>query len=124
MSTSVRAGFAAQLTTDWAGITGLVGVRVLATERNIDPPVQPTALIQQKSLGRLPEVPLSHRGYGMHITIISSHEDMDLAADELDILVPAVLDYLGTRHTHEPAVSGLYVDRLCYRIPLTLIAKD
>lgn len=123
MSTSARKDLEALLTADWAGIPALAGVRVIATERQLGVPTKPTALIRQKSIKRLPELPQSHRDHGVLITLISSYEDFDKAADDLDILVPAALTYLDTRYQHDGATSVLYVDRLAYDIPIRIPVK-
>lgn len=123
MSTNILEDLAVMLRTDWADIPALDGVRVIATERQLGVPTVPTALLRRKSLTRLPQAPQSHRRHGILLTLISAFEDMDKAADELDTIVPAALDYFDTRFQSETATSVLYIDRLAYDIPLTVIAS-
>lgn len=123
MSTSARKDLETLLQADWAGIPALAGVRVIATERQLGVPTKPTALIRQKTIKRLPELPQSHRGHGILVTLISVYEDFDKAADELDVLVPAALGYFDTRYEHDGATSVLFVDRLAYDIPLRIPVK-
>lgn len=125
MSTSVRAQIASQFKTDWEGVPDLQRLRVLASERNLDIPSKPTALIRQKSVGVFPQAPLSHRSVRLLLTLISPFEDFDKAGDDLDALVYAALEYLDTRFVHEDATAVMYGDRLAYDIPFTVIAtKD
>lgn len=119
---SVRTEIADMLTADWADIPALAGVRVIATERAIDEIDQPTALIRVKTVGKAPAAPLSHRNVGLLLTLISPHLDLDLAADELDELTAAALDYLDTRFIHEDATTVGYVESLAVDIPLTVLA--
>lgn len=123
MSTSARASFETQTRADWADIPALADVRVIATERNLGELVQPLALIRQRSIAREPAAPLSMRRYGMLLTIVSAHADMDAATDELDVLVGAAIDYLDTRYEHDAATAVMYVDRLAYDIPVTITAS-
>lgn len=60
------------------------------------------------------------------LTVVSPHQDLDRAADQLDVLVTAALsdlDALGIRHDDADEVA--YDNRLAYDIPLTVYApKD
>lgn len=123
--TTVRKQLETQLSDDWAAIPGLASVRVIATERELDPPRKPTALIRQKLVGRAPAAPQGVRRVELLLTLISPHEDLDRAGDELEDLVLEVLDYLGGRIPHEDATAVAYGNRLAYDIPLHLYAtKD
>lgn len=124
---SVRKDLAAKLAADWATIPGLAAVRVVATERKIDPPQRASvALIRQNTIDRMHEAPTSHRTVGVLLTIISKYADLDKAADDLDTLVDAALDYLGTTFRHGTATAVGWGDpavRLAYDIPLTITAS-
>lgn len=119
---SVRHDLAETLTQDWATIPALADVRVVATERQLDELERITALIRVQSLGKHPAAPQSHRQVGVLITLISPSLDLDVAADELDDVLAATLDYFDSRFLYEDATSVGYADRLAYDIPLTLIA--
>ena len=120
---SIRTDLADALRTDWASIPALGGVRVVATERELDDVTVPTALIRQKTVTRTPQAPQSHRSIGILLTLISPHLDLDRAGDQLDDIVPAALDYLDPRYGHEEATAVGYAKRLAYDIPLTVIAS-
>lgn len=111
------------LATDWADIPELAGLRVVATERALDSITESTALIRLRSIAKAPAAPLSHRHVVLWLTLISSHEDLDLAADELDQISGAALDYLDTRVMHDDADMAEYGDRLAMNIPLTVLAS-
>lgn len=119
---SVRNEFAYMLSTDWAAIPALSGVRVIASEAFLDDVHTPTALIRMHNVDRMPTAPLSHRNYGMLVTLISGHTDLDQAADELDALVEAALDYFDSRYLHESATAMAYGDRFAFDIPVTVSA--
>ncbi|MFI8633996.1 hypothetical protein ACIGEP_15535 [Microbacterium sp. NPDC077663] len=124
MSTVPKA-LEAQFKTDFEAIPSLAKVKVIATEKVIDAPRTPTLLIRQTSIGRCPTAPLSHRNVGIIATLISPHEDMDRAGEQLADLVADLLDYLDTRFAHDDATQVGYNDRLAYDLPLTVIAaKD
>ena len=120
---SVRTDVAAQLTTDWAAIPALAGLRVVATERALDDIQRPTALLRQSKIARTPSAPNSHRTVTMLLTIISPHLDLDKAGDQLDTLVTAALDYLDPRFIHDDADAVAYASRLAYDISISIIAR-
>jgi len=121
---SVRKEYEQVLKTDWAAIPALAGVRVIATERGLDTLSQPTFLIRARSIGKTPEAPNSHRNVGFLGTLISPHQDLDRAQDQLDELVEAILDYFDPRALHDDAVSVGYDDtHMAYDIPLTILAS-
>ncbi|WP_341935516.1 hypothetical protein MRBLWO14_001168 [Microbacterium sp. LWO14-1.2] len=120
---SVRKEIETQLKADWADIAELAGVRVIATERELDDITVPTALIRGKSFALTPQAPLSHRNVGLLVTLISPHLDLDRAGDQLDDIVTATLDYLDARYSHDDATAVGYGARLAYDIPFTVIAS-
>lgn len=120
---SVRTDFADMLRTAWAEIPELAGVRVIATERELDTVTEPTALIRLKRVGREPSAPLKHRRIGLLVTLICPHVDLDLADDELEELIAAALDYFGPRFIHEDAELVGYGSRLAADIPVNIIAS-
>lgn len=119
---SVRSDFEAELTEAWADIPALASVRVIATERPLDDIQRPTALIRQQSIARTPTVPNSHRTVTLLLTLISPHLDLDKAADQLDELVGAALDYISPRYSHGEAELADYGKRLAYDIHVPIIA--
>lgn len=119
---SVRSDFEAELTEAWADIPALASVRVIATERPLDDIQRPTALIRQQSIARTPTVPNSHRTVTLLLTLISPHLDLDKAADQLDELVGAALDYISPRYSHDDAELADYGKRLAYDIRVPIIA--
>lgn len=120
---SVRDDIRAQFQTDWADNPNLDGVRVVVAERELGDIREPVALIRQKSIGKESSAPLSHRRVGMLLTIISPRDDADAAADELDTLVFAALDYLDPKYLHDDAEAVGYNNRFAYDIPFTVIAS-
>jgi hypothetical protein len=120
--TSLRAQLEAQLKTDWATIPALAGVRVIATEAQLDTPTQPTLLLRVKRVGKSPAAAMSHRRHEVLATLISSLEDVDQAMDQLDDLLEAALGYFDTRYLHGGAdVVGYGAERLAVDIPLSVI---
>lgn len=119
---SVRTELAEQLTTDWADIPTLAVLRVVTTERELDDIQTPTALLRTNTIGKAPTAPNSHRHVGLLLSLISPHLDLDRAADELDELVSAALDYLDPRFLHDDATVVGYGNRLAFDIPITVLA--
>lgn len=120
---TVRADTAAQLTTDWADIPALAGLRVIATERPLDDVKVPTALIRWKTVTPFPQAPQAARNVGLLLVLISPHQNADDAADQLDGWTEAALDYLDTHIPHGDAeVTGWTGSRLAVEIPLTVTA--
>lgn len=114
---------AAEFEQAWKTDDTLKGVRIVATEKVIDPPRVPTLILRQTRIGKCPELPLSHRNVGILATIVSPSEDMDNAGPQLSNLVGAILDYLDPRYAHDDAEQVGYRDRLAYDIPITARAK-
>ncbi|MDZ5145336.1 hypothetical protein [Microbacterium testaceum] len=119
---SVRHDFAETLSDEWAAIPALADVRVVATERELDELDRITVLIRMRSVGKHAAAPLSHRQVGLLVTLISPSLDLDVAADELDEVLAAALDYFDSRFLYEDATTVGYADRLAFDIPVTLIA--
>ncbi len=120
---TVRTEFAAKLRTDWASIPALSKLTIKVTERALDDVKTPTLLIRQKTVGRAPEAPMSHRKVGMLLTFISPAGDLDVAADDLDTWLDAALDYLDKTFEHDDAESVGYNNRLAYDLPVTVLAS-
>lgn len=119
----VRNQLGDSLVTDWADLAPLDVVRVVVSERIQDRFTTPTLLVRIRSIDRNAAAPQSHRDYGLLLTLISDRENADAAADQLDPILVAVLDYLDPRYTHEPATAVMYGNRLAYDIPITVIAS-
>jgi hypothetical protein len=120
---SVRKEVEALLKDAWKNDPVLSAFRVIATERALDDIKEPTALLRIDSVTRLPEAPLSQRTVNIRLTLISPHQDVDLAADELDEAVDAALDYLDKSFSHDEATTVNYGNRLAFDIPLHIIAR-
>lgn len=120
---TIRADIAAQLKADWASVDALAPVRVIATEGALDDIRVPTALLRQKSIATFDPSPMSHRNVSLLLTLISKHSDPDLAADELEGVVFAALDYLDPRYLHTEAEAVAYGNRLAYDITLTIASE-
>jgi hypothetical protein len=121
---SARSEFADALAAAWADIPALAGVRVVATERELDVIDRPTFVIRSKSIARSPEAPISHRDIGLLGSLISPHVNLDIAQDQLDDLVDAVLDHLDTFCRHGDATTAAWNDsRLAFDIPITILAS-
>lgn len=120
---SVRKQVAAKFAADWKTIPALAGLRVVATEADLGAIHVDTALIRQKSIGRAPAAPQGAQTVRLLLTLVSAHEDLDRAADDLDGYVEAALDYLPKAFLHGDADAVAYSDRLAYDIPLTITAK-
>lgn len=122
--TTVRRSLEAQFKADWQDVPALSNLIVVATERSLDVVNKATALIRQKGVAKCPEAPLSHRNVSILLTIISGNTNADKAQDELDELVPAVLDYLDPKWPHGDAEAvGWTGEKLAYDIPLTIRAS-
>lgn len=125
---TIRQTVTTGIRSDWATIPALQSLRVTDTERSIGEIRKPIALVRQKTIGKDPSAPLSHRRVGFLLTIISPLADADRASDELEPFVWAALDYLDPRYLHEEAeVVGWRVSDslsyLAYDIPFTVIAS-
>lgn len=120
---SIRHEVAALLQASWDSIEELPTIHVVATERELDDLHNVTVQIRGNSIGTLPEAPLSHRSVKMSVIVISAHDDPDMATDELDEIVPLMLDVLDERFRHEDAELTRYGQSMAYLIPLTVIAS-
>lgn len=124
---SVRTEFADKLREDWAAIAALSFVRVVATEGPLDDVQQPTALLRIKAVERHPAAPIGAFWHTFTLHLISGHLDADRAADELEGLLEAALDYLKplTFVQYDRAEFGLATEsNFAYLIPLTVTAVN
>lgn len=120
---TVRSSTAERFTDEWLDVPELADVWVVSTQQEIAAFTRVTAIISQQSFGAFPQAPNSHRNVGLTLEIVSPLADRDAAADELESIVPAVLDYLDPRYLHGDAEAFLYGNLLAYRIPITVIAS-
>ncbi|AOX46708.1 hypothetical protein [Microbacterium sp. BH-3-3-3] len=100
----------------------LPAINVVATERILDEVRDLTIQLRSTSIGRLPQAPISQRVIRMNAIVISGHDDPDMAVDELEDIVPLILDSLDTSFQHEDAELVQFGTRMAYSIPLTVIA--
>lgn len=68
--------------------------KVVTSERELGQLDRSAVLVRGATLARTPGAPLSHRNVGLTVTIVSAHQDLDYAEDDLDELVPDILDAL------------------------------
>lgn len=109
----------------WADNPHLPDIDVIATERELDRLPRLTVQIRVNSIGKAPEVPLSHRLVRLDLVVISAHDDIDMATDELDEVVPVILNDLDKRFPHDDAELARYGEYMAYRIPIqTLASKE
>lgn len=125
---STRQGFADIISAAFAGIPDLANVWVVASQDDVFVDSKVTCVISQTSVGPLPAAPVSHRLVGMDMKLVHPHPDTNTAADELEPIVDAVLDWLDDQNlTHGVAVVAPYgpADRqqFAYRIPVSVPAK-
>ncbi|MDU0367673.1 hypothetical protein RWH45_10630 [Microbacterium sp. KSW4-17] len=120
---NVRQQVAEHLSEVFAADTDLPEIYVVATERQLDDIHKLTIQLRGTSIGRLPQAPLSQRAIRMSAIVISAHDDLDMAVDELDEVVPLILDSFDTSFQHEDAELVQYGTHMAYTIPLTVIAS-
>lgn len=130
---STRQGFADILAEAFANIPELENVWVKASQDDVFVDSKITCVVSQTSVGPLPAAPTSHRLVGLNLTLVSPNPDTNTAADELEPVVDAVLDWLFEQNlTHGTATVDTYginvygpTDRrqFAYRIPVSVPAK-
>lgn len=116
------------MTAAFADIPELEHVWVVASQDDVFVDSTITCVVSQTSVGPLPAAPTSHRLVGVNLTFVSPNADTNTAADELEPVVDAVLDWLFQQNlTHGNAVVATYgpADRqqFAYRIPVSVPAK-
>ncbi len=112
-----------QLTADWEDHEELSDVWVKATQGELKAFSRVTVIVSQQTIGPFPQAPHAKRTVGVTLEVVSPTDDIDAAADELELIVPAILDYLDPLYLHDVATAFLYGGLLAYRIPLTVIAN-
>lgn len=110
----------AALTEDFASIPELAGTRVLASERELDDVQKLTILIRRAGIERHATAPLAKRDYKVLLTVIAPALNLNVAGEQLDDAVDALLDYLDRHYRHGDAEVVMYAKRLAYDIPTTL----
>jgi len=120
---NVRQQVADHLSDLFTADADLSDLYVVATERQLDDINKLTIQLRGTSIGRLPAAPLSQRAIRMTAIVISAHTDIDMAADQLEEVVPLILDTFDTSFQHEDAELVQYGSHLAYSIPLTVIAS-
>lgn len=103
----------------------LADIKIVTSERDIGKIGRAAIIVKQQSIGRLPAAPLSHRNVGVIVTVISAHQDLDRAEDDLDVIVPDVLNALDNQAIltwSGAAKVGWGESNLAYDITLEVIA--
>lgn len=121
---SIRADVAQLIRTALAG-GPLADIKIVTSEREIGRIDRAAVLVKQQSIARLPAAPLSHRNVGLIATVISAHQDLDRAEDDLDVIVPDILDALDNQATltwRGATKVGWGESNLAYDITLEVIA--
>ncbi len=112
-----------QFETDWPTIPELSDVWVKATQGELKAFTKVTVIVSQQTIGPFPQAPNSHRTVGVTLEVVSPLADIDSAAEELEGVIPAILDYLDPRFPQPTAEAFLYGPQFAYRIPIAVIAK-
>jgi hypothetical protein len=117
----MRTGLAKYLVLLTQATEGLEDVRVVPSIRNLGEFNKPTIVVKTDTLTKLPAAPKSNLG-SFTVTLISPHDDMDRAEDQLDDLLELFLPQLFTWQLNwESASQASYNDKLCYDIVVTSI---
>ena len=97
--------------------------RIVPAQRNVDFGNKVTLLVKQRSYVRLAQAPASHLTIEFVLTLVSKHQDIDRAEDELDELLPDLLPLLETSKMRWESATKVEVDgnRLGYDIILHLV---
>lgn len=93
---SLRSDLADYLATVVAGTEGMEDVRVVRSVRALGEINRPTIILKTDSYEKLPEAPLKKRVGLFTATLVSSHQDIDKAEDQLDDLLELFLPALFT----------------------------
>lgn len=109
----------------WEEIPELADIKVVASERQLEEILDLTAVLRMVSIGRSPDLPLSHRNVKMNVVLISGMDSADHAADELEERLEHVLNWLDDFFRHEDAEFVTYGEgRYAYLIPITVLAAN
>ncbi len=122
---SLRADLIAYLGELIPTIEGLEDVRVIPSVRALDELSKPVLIVKTNGLRKLAQSPRSHMGGEFTLTLVSPHQDIDKAEDDLDARLELLLPGLFTFGlSWQSADQANYDDtRLCYDITVTSIYK-
>lgn len=120
---TVRSSLVEQFEADFAAIAELEDVWVVATQEELTAFTRVTVIVSQQSMGPFPPAPLSSRYVGIVLEVVAPSLGLDQGADELEEIVPALLDYVDKKFHHTTATAFPYGERFAYRIPINVIAS-
>ena len=120
---SVRSFLVEKFEADWAGILELADIHVEASQKDVVVNSRVTAVISQRGISRFPQAPVSQRLVNLTLTLISPLVDVDDGTDELEPIIPTVLDYLDGDYPNDGAEFGLVGERAAYSIPFSVISQ-
>jgi hypothetical protein len=122
---SVRTVLIEQLEALVAATPDLAGVRVVPSVRDVGALSQPVLIVKTNSLTKLPASPRSHFNGNFTLTLVSQHQDIDRAEDQLEGLLEVLLPALFTfSMSWESADQVAYGDSyLAYDITTNSIYK-
>lgn len=103
--------------------TGLQDVRVLPSVRDVGALSKPVLIVRTNSLQKLPQAPRLKFVGNFTLTLVSPHEDIDKAEDDLEarleILLPTLFTYGMSWQSADQA--AFTESQLCYDIAITSI---
>jgi hypothetical protein len=105
--------------------TGLEDVRVMPSVRDVGALSKPVLIVKTNALEKLPQAPRSHFQGSFTLTLVSPHQDIDLAEDDLEARLEVLLPALFTFGMNwESATQAAFTESLlCYDIAVTSIYK-
>jgi hypothetical protein len=112
-----------QFTEDWAEDDELSDIWVVATASEITAFSRVTAIISQQEVAPFPAAPNSHRTVTVTLELVSPLADVDAGAEQIEDLLPTVLDYLDPRYPQGTATAFLYGKQFAYRISFPVFAQ-
>ena len=122
---SLRTDLAAYLQDVCQATTGLEDVRVVASVRDVGALSKPLLVVKTNALEKLPQAPRSQYVGSFTLTLVSPHQDIDAAEDDLEARLELLLPALFTFGLNwESATQAAFTESLlCYDIAVTSIYK-
>jgi hypothetical protein len=120
---SARSALVEYLTTLVAATPELEDVRVIPTTRTLGELSKPVLIVKTNSLSKIPAAPRAGFIGSFTLTLVSPHQDLDLAEDDLEARLEVLLPALFTWGLlWESADQAQYDEnRICYDIQTTSI---
>jgi hypothetical protein len=122
---SLRTDLVAYLQEICTATTGLEDVRVEASVRDVGALSKPLLVVKTNALEKLPQAPRSQYVGTFTLTLVSPHQDIDAAEDDLEARLELLLPTLFTYGLNwESATQAAFTESLlCYDIAVTSIYK-